>query len=168
MEARRKWADSESDDEEEREVENTEGRVITSLPSLESNNKSQKAKKKVKVKKSEHEEKVDPNLVTKITNSEVKTDTKSLRPDGTTASKKEIKEKELEELNKLLAEFGTPQETEVETEEKKTQKEQEKNTKSKKAKPSKKEIFENVRSEIVARTEKSKKSKKKDKFTNFT
>ena len=88
MEARRKWADSESDDEEEKEVENTEGRVITSLPSLESNNKSQKAKKKVKVKKSEHEEKVDPNLVTKITNSEVKTDTKSLRPDGTTASKK--------------------------------------------------------------------------------
>ena len=154
MEARRKWADSESDEEEEEASAPTEERVITSLPSLESANKHVKTKKKVKVKKSEPEEKVDPNLVTKLTNTEAKVENKNLRPDGTTASKKERKEKELEDLNKLLAELGAVpvEESQVETEEKKNEKEQEKNTKNKKPKVSKKDIFENVRSEIVART----------------
>ena len=169
MEARRKWADSESDDEEDEETGPTEERVITSLPAIESSNKHVKTKKKVKAKKHEPEEKIDPNLVTKLTNNEVKTENKNLRPDGTTASKKERKEKELEELNKLLAELGTVQveEAPAETEEKKQQKEQEKLNKNKKPKVSKKDIFENVRSEIVARTEKSKKTKKKDKFVNY-
>lgn len=167
MEARRKWADSESDEEE---VEPTQERIITSLPSLDTQAKTTKPKKKVKVRKEEPEEKLDPNLVTKLStaDSKPKPENKNLRPNGTTASKKEIKEKELEELNKLLADLGvTAEPTAEEEEQKKNQKELEKNSKNKKPKSSKKELFENVRSEIVARTEKSKKNKKKNNFTNF-
>ena len=130
MEARRKWADSESDEEEDEKVLSQE-RVITSLPSLEVQSKSSKPKKRVKVKKEEAEEKLDPNLITKLT-TETKSKTTNLRADGTTASKKEIKEKELEELNKLLSELGDfPQPQPTEEEIKKSEKEQEKNPKKK-------------------------------------
>ena len=158
MEARRKWADSESDEEEDEKVLSQE-RVITSLPSLEVQSKSSKPKKRVKVKKEEAEEKLDPNLITKLT-TETKSKTTNLR---TTASKKEIKEKELEELNKLLSELGDfPQPQPTEEEIKKSEKEQEKNPKKNKPKTSKKELIENARSEIAARNEKIKKNKKSD------
>lgn len=167
MEVRRKWADSDSEDEEEYERPSVEENVITSLPSLETHNKP-KQKKKAKVAKHEPEEKIDPNLVTKLSNNDSKPETNVvLRPDGTTASKKERKEKEMEELNKLLEEFGTGGVEEKPAEEGKTQKNEGKTGKNNKPKVSKKEIFENVRSEIVARTEKSKKGKKKNKFNNF-
>ena len=103
MEARRKWAESDSDEELEDQTDDVVSEnIITSLPTIESASKAVKAKKK-KPKKEEPAEKVDPNLVTKLTNQPNKAEVKvDVRADGTTLSKKEKKEKEMEELNKLL------------------------------------------------------------------
>ena len=79
----------------------------------------------------------------------------------------------MEELNKLLAELGTvssePQAEAIESSNKNEDKKEENKTqgKGKKVKTNKKEIFENVRSEIAARGDKSKKNKKKEKFHNY-
>ena len=174
MEPRRKWAESDSDDDIEDQPNNIIGEnIITSLKTVETSvAKPVKAKKK-KPKTEEPEEKLDPNLVTKIVKESSKPENKNLRADGTTASKKEKKEKELEELNKLLAELGTvsnePQgEVADGTNKNEDKKEENKGQeKGKKSKTNKKEIFENVRSEIAARNDKSKKNKKKDKFHNY-
>ena len=112
-------------------------------------------------------------FVTKIVKETQKAENKNLRSDGTTASRKEKREKELEELNKLLAELGTvssePQAEAIESSNKNEDKKEENKTqgKGKKVKTNKKEIFENVRSEIAARGDKSKKNKKKEKFHNY-
>ncbi|CAG9321989.1 unnamed protein product [Blepharisma stoltei] len=161
MEAQPKnrWVMSDSEDEEEEEKVETE-KIITSLPTVEEA-KAPKQKKKKRSKPKEKEEEIDPNLTTKIV-IEQKTEAKNLRADGTTASKKEVQKKELDELESILQEFGLqPQEkgkTEAEIHEENSKQSQQKG----KAKVSKKEVFENVRAEINART---KKSKKKDKMS---
>ena len=174
MEPRRKWAESDSDDDIDDQPDNTIGEnIITSLKAVETPAAKPIKTKKKKPKPEEPEEKIDPNLVTKIVKESSKPENKNLRPDGTTASKKEKKEKELEELNKLLAELGAvsnePQGEATGTSNKDDDKKEENKAqgKGKKSKSNKKEIFENVRSEIAARNDKSKKNKKKDKFHNY-
>ncbi|CAG9321153.1 unnamed protein product [Blepharisma stoltei] len=155
-----RWVMSDSEEEEE-EVKPQDEHIITSLPTLEDAKAPKpKKKKKSKSKPKEEEEKVDPNLTTKIV-AEQKVEAKNLRPDGTTASKKEVQKKELDELDSILQEFGLqPQDK---TAEQQAHEEDNKQNQQKgKAKSSKKEVFESVRAEINARN--TKKSKKKDKM----
>jgi len=160
---RSRWADTDSESEDENiPTEN----IITSFKDTEEPKQSQQAKKKKKkkrVKEEEEEEKYDPNITTRLAPQVPKpSEEKKVRSDGTTASKKEIKQKELDELDALLKEFGVEGTPQTENAEQQTA---QASSKAKKTQPktSKKEVFEAVRTEINARVEKSKKSKKKDK-----
>ena len=165
MEPRRsRWADtdSESDGDENIPKEN----IITTFKDTEEPKQSQqlkKKKKKKRVKEPIEEEKHDPNLTTKLAPQVCKAqEEKTVRSDGTTASKKEIKKKELDDLDAMLKEFGLESAPQTENNTEQTNTSQQKQQKTL-PKTSNKEAFQAVRSEISARVEKSKKSKKKDK-----
>jgi hypothetical protein len=160
MEAKRTtWADSDSESEDSFDDE----RQVTALPNIQDSGHTE-VRKKSKKKHHEEEEKLDPNLVTKIEQPRKPAPKVYLRADGTPMSKKEIKQKELEEMDSLFDEFGID-----ETQPTHTQTSNEPQTEGKKTKgqsrPAKRSAaVDAVRAEISARQEKAKKKKSKQQF----
>lgn len=158
-----RWADSDSEEEREQPTEH----VITSLGTADAQAEHSTATKKKKKKKhqsdSEEELPTDPNLVTRIVQAPPAAPQKHLREDGTAAKKKEIKKKEIEELDSILQELGVSEESKAAAEAA-AKSEADSQPKNKSKKGSKKEIFTNVLAESTARAEKVKKTKKREKF----
>lgn len=176
MEAEKKsrWADSDS----EEDIEHPSEHVITSLgpadPSPDHTTVTKRRKKKKHQSDSEEEAPSDPSLVTRIVQAAPTAPPKHLREDGTAASRREIKKKEIEELDDILQQLGVSEEAKQATEAAKqaTEAAKEEGKAQSAGKPkggkgtSKKEIFTNVLAESTARAEKSKKGKKRDKFAD--
>lgn len=158
------WADSGSESEDSFDDE----RVVTALPNIHESAPAE-VRKKPKKKRDDREEelKTDPNLVTKIDQSKKQTTKSYLRPDGTPMSKKEIQQKELEEMDSLFDEFGIAESSaQSEVKEQEGQQEPIESKKGKTqvgGKPSNRAAINAVRAEISARQEKAKKSQKKSK-----
>jgi len=162
MEAERKnrWADPDSDEDEQ-----PSEHVITSLEPIDPSQEHTVAKRKKKKKpQSDSDEELPtyPSLVTKIVQAPPAAAPKHLREDGSAASKREIKKKEIEDLDSVLQELGVSEERKQTAEERKQ--EGKAGGKAKGGKGSKKEIFTNVLAESTARAEKGKKGKKRDKY----
>jgi len=162
MEGERKsrWADFDSEEDQDHPSEH----VITSLVPTDSAPEPTVPKRKKKKKHqsdSEGEMPSDPTLVTRIVQATPSAPPKHLREDGTAASRREIKKKEVEELDFILQDLGVSEEV------KQTPVVEVKSTvKAKGGKGSKKEIFTNVLAESTARAEKSKKGKKREKYAD--
>lgn len=167
MEAEKKsrWADSDS----EEDIEHPSEHVITSLgpadPSPD-HTVTKRRKKKKHQSDSEEEAPSDPTLVTRIVQAAPTAPPKHLREDGTAASRKEIKKKEIEELDGLLQQLGVSEEDKQSEAAKRESKVQSAGKPKGGKGTSKKEIFTNVLAESTARAEKSKKGKKRDKFAD--
>jgi len=151
MDSRRRWADAESEEEEEPD---SSEKVITSIPNLGQTETQPVPQKKKRSKPKQEEDKPDPNVTTKLNPK------KETPVDQLNLSKKEKKQKEMQELDAILNEFGLEPQAEG------TSKEEVKSNQfaKQKAKTSdKKQIFQSVREEINARQSKKKK-KDKNKF----
>lgn len=166
MEAEKKsrWADSDSEEEQELPSEH----VITSLETANTAPEHAVPKRKKKKKhQSDSEEEVpsDPTLVTRIVQAAPAAPPKHLRDDGTAASRREIKKKEAEEIDSILQQLGVSEEAKQTAAAEKTEGKPQSKPKAGKG-TSKKEIFTNVLAESTARAEKGKKGKKKEKYAD--
>jgi hypothetical protein len=97
-----KWAEDESDEEHHSDF--IEERMITSLPKIDE--PRSRIKKSSKKKKSREDREPEPSVSTKIVSSSVQPAEALVRVDGSTLSKKERKQKELDELDSIFNELG--------------------------------------------------------------